>query len=47
MITSDAPVETPKLIHALVLLLINGVSLAFDTLDTYKWIKGERDIPGH
>ncbi|UYY86337.1 hypothetical protein [Alcaligenes sp. SMD-FA] len=28
------------------LLLVNSVSLCFDTLDTWRWCRGERDIPG-
>lgn len=32
---------------ALVLLIVNGFSLVFDTLETWRWICGQRDIPGH
>jgi len=28
------------------LLVVNGVSLAFDALDSWRWIRGERDVPG-
>lgn len=33
-------------IFIIVLLIINGISLVFDTLDSWKWLKGEREIPG-
>lgn len=29
------------------LLTINGISLVFDTLDSWRWLKGEREVPGH
>jgi hypothetical protein len=30
----------------LLLLVVNGVSLAFDALDSWRWYHGERDVPG-
>lgn len=30
----------------LLLLVVNGVSLAFDALDSGRWFRGERDVPG-
>ncbi len=30
-----------------VLLLINGISLVFDAIDSWRWLKGQREIPGH
>lgn len=36
----------PELLLALALLVVNAVSVAFDTLDTWRWICGQRDIPG-
>lgn len=30
----------------LLLLVVNGVSLAFDSLDSWRWFRGERDVPG-
>lgn len=32
---------------AILLLIVNGVSLVFDLLDSWRWLRGERDIPGH
>lgn len=29
----------------IVLLIINGISLAFDTLDSWRWLQGERETP--
>lgn len=31
----------------LLVLVINGVSLMFDALETLRWLKGEREVPGH
>lgn len=31
---------------AVLLLLVNGVSLGFDSLDAWRWLRGERNIPG-
>lgn len=30
----------------LLLLVVNGVSLAFDALDSWRWFRGARDVPG-
>lgn len=32
---------------AMALLLVNAISLVFDVLDTWCWLCGQRDIPGH
>lgn len=32
---------------AVLLLIVNGMSVAFDMLDSWRWLRGERDIPGH
>lgn len=32
---------------ATLLLAVNGVSLVFDALDSWRWLRGERDMPGH
>ena len=31
----------------LLVLVVNGISLVFDTLDTLRWLRGEREVPGH
>ncbi|MEO6103710.1 MAG: hypothetical protein ABIP44_08745 [Pseudoxanthomonas sp.] len=36
-----------ELLLAIALILINGASLVFDTLDSWRWLCGARDIPGH
>lgn len=41
------PVEQTEFIFAVILLVINSISLGFDTFDTIRWFRGERDIPGH
>lgn len=37
---------TPELTLATLLLFVNGISLVFDSLDSWRWWRGERDIPG-
>lgn len=32
---------------AILLLIVNGVSLVFDMLDSWRWLRGERDLPRH
>lgn len=32
--------------YAVLVLVVNGISLIFDGLDSWRWITGERDIPG-
>jgi len=36
-----------EFIFAVLLLVVNGISLVFDAIDTVRWCRGERDIPGH
>lgn len=39
------PVSDTELLLAVTLLVVNGISLAFDFLDSYKWLMGERETP--
>lgn len=43
----DHPVagNAPWLLAA-ALVLVNGLSLIFDAFDTWRWLRGERDVPG-
>lgn len=43
----SAPLDQAELVLALMLLVVNGISLAFDALDSLKWWRGERHVPGH
>lgn len=36
----------PETALAMLLIIVNGVSLGFDGLDSWRWLKGERDVPG-
>ena len=48
LVLSNSPaIEKAELIFAIIILAVNGISLIFDTVDTVKWWRGERDIPGH
>jgi len=38
--------EKPEFIFAVVIMVVNGISLVFDAVDTVRWCRGERDIPG-
>lgn len=29
------------------LFVINGISLVFDAVDSWRWLRGEREVPGH
>lgn len=40
------PPTTAELALAVALLVVNGISLGFDTLDSWRWLRGERDAPG-
>ena len=41
------PPATAEIALIGVLLVINGISLVFDLLDSWRWLKGQRDVPGH
>ncbi|MET4026366.1 hypothetical protein ABIE59_001892 [Marinobacter sp. MBR-99] len=45
-LTTGGPVN-PELALILVLLVVNGISLVFDAIDSWRWFAGERDVPGH
>lgn len=38
-----SPAET---VLVILLLLVNGISLVFDALDSWRWLQGQRDVPG-
>ena len=40
------PMSKQELIFAILLLVVNGISVIFDTIDTVRWCRGDRDIPG-
>ena len=44
---NSSNMQTPELVFAVLLLIINGISLVFDAIDTIRWCRGQRDIPGH
>lgn len=44
---NSSNMQTPELAFAFLLLTINGISLVFDAIDTIRWCRGQRDIPGH
>jgi hypothetical protein len=40
-----ATLATPELVLAWVLLIVNGISIVFDVLDSWRWLRGERETP--
>lgn len=43
LVNAELPVAVTS--YVVVLLFINGISLIFDVLDSWRWLRGERDIP--
>lgn len=41
-----SPLSTIEQTFSFALLLVNGVSLVFDSVDSWRWIRGDRVIPG-
>ncbi|MDX1558978.1 MAG: hypothetical protein R3193_08735 [Marinobacter sp.] len=39
--------QGPELYLVLAVLLMNGISLVFDFHDSWRWIRGEREVPRH
>lgn len=46
LVTGTDAIAQPEQVYAMVVLLVNGVSLAFDALDSWRWLKGDRAVPG-
>jgi hypothetical protein len=44
---SDDPISSLERGLLVMLLAVNGVSLMFDSLDSWRWLRGEREVPGH
>ncbi|MHA7835443.1 MAG: hypothetical protein ACX94A_13295 [Algiphilus sp.] len=40
------PVSVAEWWFGVILFVINGISLVFDTVDSWRWLNGERDVPG-
>jgi len=38
-------IATPELALIWVLLIVNGISIVFDVLDSWRWLRGERETP--
>ena len=41
-----SPVAQAEALLAIALIVVNGISLGFDTFDTWRWLCGKRNIPG-
>lgn len=42
-----ADLVQPEFGLILVIFVVNSVSLLFDTIDSWRWCAGEREVPGH
>ena len=40
------PVSAAEWWFGVILFVINGISLVFDTVDSWRWLRGEREVPG-
>ncbi|PVY77385.1 hypothetical protein C8D92_10370 [Tamilnaduibacter salinus] len=45
-LTTTGYVDATETSLAALLLIINGISLVFDTVDSIRWCRGEREVPG-
>ncbi|HCW88756.1 MAG TPA: hypothetical protein DHU56_01635 [Marinobacter sp.] len=45
LMVSDASARETMFI--LLVLIVNGISLMLDALDSWRWCRGEREVPGH
>lgn len=44
--TNGAPVSSAEWMLGWALLAVDGFSLVFDLLDSWRWVRGEREMPG-
>lgn len=42
---ASIPLSAAEQAFAIMILIINGVSLTFDVTDTWRWCRGERSVP--
>ncbi len=42
----EATVTSAEWWLGIVLFAVNGISLVFDALDSWRWLRGEREVPG-
>ena len=42
----SGPVSDAEWAFGIVLFVINGISLVFDVIDSFRWLRGEREVPG-
>lgn len=39
---SSGPLATGEVLYVSLVLVVNGISLVFDLIDTWRWMQGER-----
>lgn len=42
----SGPVSGAEWVFGIILFVINGISLVFDVVDSWRWLRGEREVPG-
>lgn len=45
-LVGSGPVSGAEWAFGVILFVINGISLAFDAVDSWRWLRGEREVPG-
>lgn len=40
------PLSAVEQVFAVILAIVNGVSLIFNVMDSWRWLRGDRVIPG-
>jgi hypothetical protein len=42
----SGPVAEAEWVLGIILFVVNGISLVFDGIDSWRWLRGEREVPG-
>ena len=45
-LSGSEPIEGREVWFGLIVLLVNLISLAFDGIESYRWLRGEREVLG-
>lgn len=46
-VVGSGPPTGAEWVYGVILFVINGISLVFDAIDSWRWLRGEREVPGH
>jgi hypothetical protein len=45
-VVGGGPVSDAEWTYGITLFVVNGISLVFDVIDSWRWMRGEREVPG-